>query len=252
MVDKGVSPRAEADDLADDLEYQQQRLHVLTDVRAESDRLQTAQLGQMRLATQQLDNNLEIAHKNLDSLNVRAPVDGKLSAFSLEVGQSLAPGSHIGQIDDPDHFKIVADIDEFYLPRVALEQTAEYRVDNQASKLTIAKIRPQVQNGQFQAELVFAGAQPTARRGQTAQIELQLGQPTEALIVPNAAFYNDTGGGWVFVVSGDRHHAVRRKVRLGRRNPQQIEVLDGLTAGEEIVTSPYTNYLTMDRLELNR
>jgi HlyD family secretion protein len=111
-----------------------------------------------------------------------------------------------------------------------------------------------VQNAQFQVELTFAGdkAPPAVRRGQTAQVRLQLGQPSQALLIPNAAFYNDTGGAWVFVVSSDHTHAVRRTVRLGRRNPQQIEVLDGLTAGEEIVTSPYTNYLDMDRLELTR
>jgi HlyD family secretion protein len=90
------------------------------------------------------------------------------------------------------------------------------------------------------------------RRGQTAQIRLQLGQPTEAVLVPNAAFYNDTGGAWVFVVAGDHTHAIRRKVRLGRRNPQHIEVLDGLSVGEEIVTSPYTNYLDTDRLDLTK
>jgi HlyD family secretion protein len=117
--------------------------------------------------------------------------------------------------------------------------------------LRVAKIRPQVQNGQFQVELVFKGEAPDGiRRGQTAQVRLQLGQPTEAVLVPNAAFYNDTGGTWVFVVSSDHTRAVRRTVRLGRRNPAQIEVLDGLSAGEEIVTSPYTNFLEMDRLEL--
>src|SRR5262249_33707975 len=139
LAESGAGPRTDTEDLGDELEYQKQRLHVLTDVRADADRLQRAQLAQMRVASQQLERNLEIARKNLASLEVRAPVDGKLSAFSLEVGQSLAPGSRIGQIDDPEHYKIVADIDEFYLPRVALEQSAEYRVDGAAWKLTVAK-----------------------------------------------------------------------------------------------------------------
>ena len=147
----------------------------------------------------------------------------------------------------------MADIDEFYLNRVDIGQRADVTLDSKSFQLSVAKIRPQVQNGQFQVELLFKGEAPTAvRRGQTAQVRLQLGQPTDALLVPNAAFYNDTGGTWVFVVSSDHTHAVRRNIRLGRRNPMHIEVLDGLTAGEEIVTSPYTNFLETDRLELTQ
>lgn len=250
-VASGTAPRLERDDLRDELDYYRERLEVQTAGRAAADRLQRAQLAQMRAAARQLEANLAIARKNLESLAVRAPVAGKLSAMSLEVGQSLAPGDRIAQLDDPARFKIVADLDEFYLSRVDLGQRADYPLGEATYQLEVAKIRPQVSNGQFQIELVFAGEVPTAvRRGQTAQVRLQLGQPTEAVIVPNAAFYNDTGGAWVFVVSSDRGHAVRRTVRLGRRNPQQIEVLDGLSVGEEIVTSPYTSYLELDRLTL--
>lgn len=253
MADHGAGPRIEADDLADELEYNKQRLRVQIEARVAADRLQLAQIEQMRAATRQLERNLTIARKDLDGLEVTASVNGKLSAFVLEVGQSLAPGERIAQIDDPDHFKVVADVDEFYLARVANGQAAEYPLDGETFPLAVAKIRPQVQNGQFQIELTFTDAVPSSvRRGQTAQIQLQLGQPTEAVIVPNAAFYTDTGGTWVFVIAGNRTYAVRRTVRLGRRNPQHIEVLDGLSVGEEIVTSPYTNYLDMDRLELKQ
>ena len=251
LVGSGVSPRNELDDMKDELAYYQKRLKVQTDTRAAADKLQRAQLVQLRTANQQLNKNLEIARKNLESLKVKAPADGQLSAFTLEVGQSLAPGDRIAQIDDPEHYKLIADLDEFYLNRVDIGQRADYPLDGKSYQLQVAKIRPQVQNGQFQVELVFVGQAPAAvRRGQTAQVRLQLGQPTDATLVPNAAFYNDTGGTWVFVVSGDHTRAVRRTVRLGRRNPKHIEVLDGLSVGEEIVTSPYTNYLEMDRLEL--
>ncbi len=251
LVGSGVSPRNELDDMKDELGYYQKRLKVQTETRTAADKLQRAQLVQLRTANQQLEKNLEIARKNLESLKVKAPADGQLSAFTLEVGQSLSPGDRIAQIDDPEHYKLLADIDEFYLSRVDIGQRADYPVGGKSYQLRVAKIRPQVSNGQFQVELVFAGEAPEAiRRGQTAQIRLQLGQPTEAVLVPNAAFYNDTGGTWVFVVSGDHTRAARRTVRLGRRNPMHIEVLDGLSVGEEIVTSPYTNYLEMDRLEL--
>lgn len=251
MVDRGVSPTNELDDLKDELAYYKKRLEVLVKTRAEADKLQKAQLVQMRAANEQLQKNLDIARRNLDSLRVKAPADGQVSAFTLEVGQSLGAGDRIAQIDDPDHYKVVADIDEFYLSRVDLGQHADYPQKEETYPLTVAKIRPQVQNGKFEVELTFTGDSPTdIRRGQTAQIRLQLGQPEQAVLVPNAAFYNDTGGAWVFVVSSDHTRAIKRKVRLGRRNPKFIEVLDGLSPGEEIVTSPYTNYLDLDRLDL--
>jgi HlyD family secretion protein len=252
-VAEGVTPQVELDDLSDELDYYQRRLVVETETRQTADKLQHAQLAQLRAAAEQLEANLGLARANLDGLNVRAPVTGQLSAFSLEVGQTLAPGDRIAQIDDPDHFKIVASLDEFYLPRVDIGQRAEYPLGGQTYQLTVTKIRPQVSNGQFQIELVFAGDAPGAvRRGQTAPLSLRLGQPTEAVMIPNGAFYNDTGGAWVFVVSSDHHQAVRRAVKLGRRNPKQIEVLDGLSVDEEIVTSPYTSYLDLDRLDLSR
>jgi HlyD family secretion protein len=250
-VESGASPQIELDDLEDELEYYKNRLTVQTETRAAADKLQKSQLVQLRAASAQLEQNLEIARANLEGLKVKATAAGTLSAFTLEVGQSIGPGDRIAQIDDPDRFKVVADIDEFYLSRVDVGQHATYAADGKTYQLAIAKIRPQVQNGQFQAELTFGGdAPPAVRRGQTAQISLQLGQPTEAVLIPNGAFYNDTGGAWVFVVSSDHSRAVKRSVRLGRRNPDQIEVLDGLTVGEEIVTSPYTNFLDMDRLQL--
>ena len=251
LVDSGSGARGELDDLVEELAYYKKRLAVHAESQQAGERLQRAQVVQLRASTDQLEKNLDIARKNLESLKVRAPADGTLSAFSLEVGQSLAPGERLGQIDDPTHYKLVADIDEFYLSRVDIDQRGEYPVGEKVYQLEVAKIRPQVQNGVFQAELTFSGETPSdVRRGQTAQVRLQLGQPSEAVLVPNGAFYNDTGGTWVFVVSSDRSQAVRRAVRLGRRNPQQIEVLDGLSAGEEIVTSPYTNYLDLDRLDL--
>lgn len=253
LVGEGAAPRAELEDGRDELAYYKKRLAVLRDSQGAADRLQKAQVVQLRIASQQLEKNLEVARKNLDTLHVRAPAAGKLSAFGLEVGQSLKPGDRIAQLDDPSRFKLIADLDEFYLGRVDLEQRAEYPVGDVVHPLKVRKIRPQVQDGHFQLELEFLGAPPAdLRRGQTAQTRLQLGQATEAVLVPNAAFYNDTGGAWVFVVAGDGAQAVRRKVRLGRRNPQVLEVLEGLVPGERIVTSPYTNYLELDRLDLSR
>lgn len=251
LVESGATPRSDLEAMKDELAYYEKRRTILRESKGTADRLEKAQLVQLRRAAKQLEANLGVARKNLDALHVQALAPGQLTAFNLEVGQSLAPGERIGQIDDPSNYKILADIDEFYLGRVDIGQRAVYEVDEASYELTVGKIRPQVKSGRFQVDLVFTAEAPTkVRRGQTAQAKLQLGQPTRAVLVPNAAFFHDTGGAWVFVVSSDRAQAVKRTVRLGRRNPQNIEVLEGLTPGEEIVTSPYTSFLEMDRLEL--
>ena len=132
-----------------------------------------------------------------------------------------------------------------------IEQTATLTTSGREYQLTVRKVYPQVKNGTFEVDLVFTHQEPDSiRRGQTLQLNLQLGSPSDSLLIPNGAFYQDTGGNWVFVVTVDGTRAVRRNVRMRRRILRFIEVLDGLEAGERVITSPYTNYLDMDRLEL--
>jgi HlyD family secretion protein len=246
LVDGGSLER-----LRDEYEWYLARREVTLESQTTDERLQKAQMEQLQIATGQLEKNLVVARRNLDALNVRAPVDGKLTAFNLEVGQALERGTNIGQIDDPRRFKLAANIDEYYLPRVDLEQKATLSHDGTNYTMSTRKIYPQVQNGTFEIDLVFDAGQPSSiRRGQSIQLNLELGSPSESLLIPNGAFYQDTGGNWVFVVSTDGQRAVRRNVQLGRRNARFIEVLDGLEEGEQVITSPYTNYLDMDRLEL--
>jgi len=246
MVDGGTLER-----LQDELQWYRNRREVTLESQATDERLQKLQMEQLRIAGEQLQRNLELAKRNLEALNMRAPVSGKLTAFDLEIGQALSEGMNIGQIDDPESFKVTANIDEYYLGRVDLEQRATFSTNGRDYTLVVRKIYPQVQNGTFEVDLVFEGAEPDSiRRGQTLQLNLELGSPTETLIIPNGAFYQDTGGNWIFVVAPEGQRAVKRNVRLGRRNVRDIEVLDGLEAGEQVITSPYTNYLDMDRLEL--
>jgi HlyD family secretion protein len=245
-VDDGTVER-----LNDELTWYKNKREVTLESQATDERLQKIQMEQLQIAGDQLNRNLDVAKQNLDSLNMRAPVAGKLTAFDLELGQALSRGLNIGQIDDPESFKVTANIDEYYLSRVDLEQTATFTTAGRDYSLIIRKIYPQVQNGTFEVDLVFLGDEPEAiRRGQTLQLNLELGSPSQSLLIPNGAFYQDTGGNWVFVVSADGQRAIKRSVRMGRRNIRDIEVLDGLEVGEQVITSPYTNYLDMDRLEL--
>jgi len=247
LIDDGSIER-----LRDEYDWYVARREVTLESQATDERLQKAQMEQLRIAGDQLEKNLEVARRNMDALNVRAPVAGKLTAFDLEVGQALSRGLNIGQIDDPESFKVTANIDEYYLSRVDLEQTATLSINSDEFTLIVRKIYPQVKNGTFEVDLSFKGEEPeTIRRGQTVQFNLRLGSPSHSLLIPNGAFYQDTGGNWVFVVTVDGQRAVKREVRLGRRNLRFIEILEGLESGERVITSPYTNYLDMDRLELH-
>jgi HlyD family secretion protein len=252
LVDKDMIDEGSVERLLDEYNWNIARREVTLESQETDERMQIMQKEQLFIAGEQLKKNLLVAQRNMEALGVRAPVAGKLTAFDLEVGQALSRGDNIGQIDDPDHFKVKANIDEYYLGRVDLEQTATVVNSGDEYELVVRKIYPQVQNGSFEVDLVFSGPEPESiRRGQTLQLNLELGSPSQSLMIPNGAFYQDTGGNWVFVVSPDGQRAIRRNVRLGRRNIRFIEVLDGLEQGETVITSPYTNFLDMDRLELN-
>ncbi|MEE8295630.1 MAG: efflux RND transporter periplasmic adaptor subunit, partial [Sphingomonadales bacterium] len=237
LVEDGHVSKAEFEQLEDEYNFYIARREVTLESQANDERLQKAQMAQLKISGEQLKRNLEVAQKNLENLNVKAPVSGRLTAFNVEVGQSLSRGERIGRVDDPSNFKVTANIDEFYLARVDIGQTADFSIGGGNYQLRISKIYPQVTNGTFEVDLVFTDNEPGGiRRGQTVQLNLQLGDPSTSVLIPNGAFYQDTGGNWVFVVAPDGSRAVKRNVRLGRRNVRFIEVLDGLEPGEKVIT----------------
>jgi len=253
LAARGFIPSKQFADTKDDLDYQQQRYDVLRRTQATDERLQSSQLGQLRQSSASMSSSLDLARLNLESLKLRAPVSGQLSGFDIQVGQSMNRGERIGQIDSPGANKLIAGVDEFYLGRVQVGQKATIDQGGKTYQLKVTKIYPQVRNGQFEVDLQFQGPEPAGlQRGQTLQAKLTLGDPTPALLIPNGSFYNDTGGAWVFVVTDDGKEAVKRNVRLGRRNADFIEVLDGLQPGEKVLTSPYTGFADKDRLDLQQ
>ena len=249
LVENGTIPLTKYQDTKDTLDWYKNRLEVTLESQATDTRMQEEQLQFLKSTSARLEGNLEISRQNLDNMNVRAPVDGKLSGFDVEIGQSIPRGERLGQIDTPNNYKLTANIDEFYLGRVDIGQRAQY----EDYELSISKIYPQVTNGKFEVDFKFVGDQPERiRRGQTIQTRLTLGDDTSALLIPNGTFFQDTGGNWIFVVIADGSEAVKREVKLGRRNSRFIEVLDGLQEGERVVTSPYTSFRDMDRLTLSK
>ena len=252
LAAKGYVSGKQFNDTTDNYQYQQRRLAVLQRSQASDERLQSGQLDQQKASMKSMSAGLGIARTNLDALNLKAPVTGKLSGFSIQIGQSLQRGERIGQIDSPGRNKLQAGVDEFYLGRVQVGQSASVDWNGKTFRARVMKIYPQVQNGQFQVDLQFLGDEPQGvQRGQTLQAKLTLGDPAPAKLIPNGAFYNESGGAYVFVVAPNGNSAVKRQVRLGRRNPDYIEVLDGLDAGERVITSPYTGFADKDRLDLS-
>ncbi|CAA9497185.1 MAG: hypothetical protein AVDCRST_MAG44-536 [uncultured Sphingomonas sp.] len=236
-------------DTKDDFNYQTQRLAILKRSIATDERLQASQLEQLRASTSSLSSGLGIARGSLGQLNLRAPVSGQLSGFDIQLGQSVQQGERVGQIDSAGNSKLEADVDEYYLGRVSIGQTATADVAGKTYRLRVNKVYPQVRNGQFKVDLVFVGAEPAnMQRGQTIQAKLTFGDASRAVMIPDGAFFNDTGGNWVFVVDKGGNSATRRQVQLGRRNTDSIEVLSGLKPGERVITSSYSGMLDKNEL----
>ena len=252
LLNQGAMQASMVADTKDTLDWYQQRLQLTLESQASDTKMQEEQLTFLKSTSKRLESNLAISRQNLDNMLVKAPVAGKLSGFNVEVGQSIGRGERLGQIDTPNDFKMTTFIDEYYLGRVDLGQQAVFNHNGVDHQLLVSKIYPQVNNGQFEVDLKFVGQAPSGiRRGQTKQTKLTLGDATPATLIPNGAFFQDTGGNWIFVVSADGNEAYKRPIRLGRRNSRYIEVLEGLEPGEKVITSPYSSYQGMTKLNLN-
>jgi HlyD family secretion protein len=198
-------------------------------------------------------NPADVANAGVDALTIRAPMDGQLTALDAYVGQSKAQGAVLGQVNSPDRFKLTADIDEFYLGRVVIGQQVLFTVDGRDYRAKVAKVYPQVSNGTFKVDIYFDGPAPSdIHVGQAIDLKVELGGASRAVMLANGPFYQDTGGSWVFVVAPNGQYATRRNVRLGRRNPDYVEVVDGLKPGEKVIVSGYEAYQKMDRVEFTK
>ena len=249
LAAKGFVTQKQFNDTADDLNYQRKRLAILRRSIAQDEALQANQLAQLRSSSSSLNSSLAIARGSLNQLNIRAPATGQLTGFTIQLGQSLQRGERLGQIDSAGGNKLVGDVDEFYLGRIQAGQTATVDADGKTYRMKVQKVLPQVRNGQFQIELVFIGPEPQSiQRGQTMQVKLTLGDSSRAVLIPNGAFFNDTGGQWIFVVDRSGKSATRRQIQVGRKNADFIEVLGGLKPGEKVVTSSYSGLVDKDHL----
>ncbi len=203
----------------------------------------TVQIEQLDNDLANMRRNMSLIRERVANLKIKSPITGELGQLDIVLGQSLTMGEKIGQINDLQDYKIEAQIDEHYIDRVKSGLDATFERQGVSYNTTVRKVYPEVRNGQFKADFVFSGNRPdNIRTGQTYYLNLQLGQPVQAIIVPRGAFYQSTGGNWIYVVKEGENKAVKRNVKIGRQNPQYYEVLEGLEPGEKVIISSYDTF----------
>jgi len=251
LYEKNLISRVEFENARDEYNYLVNKTKLTIETYQKDSLFRAQQISQLEKSVNTLQENLNITKKQLEDLTVRAPIKGQLTSLNAEIGQSIAPGQNVGEIDVVDSFKVRVPIDEHYIARVAVGQTGEFSFNNKDYRLIIKKVFPEVKNGQFEVDMHFVGEAPKGiRRGQSLQIRLELGELSNALTVDRGGFYQNTGGQWIFVVDPSGSYAVKRDITLGRQNSEQFEVLSGLKKGEKVITSSYDNFGDADKLIL--
>jgi HlyD family secretion protein len=197
--------------------------------------------------------NLEMVKERVKNLNVTAPVDGELGLLTPEIGQSIARGENMGQINVLTSYKVTAQIDEHYIDRVRTQLTATLDRQGKNYNLTVRRVYPEVRNGTFKIDMIFRDTMPdNIRTGQTYYISLQLGQPKVSVLVPIGGFFQETGGQWIFVLDPTESYATKRDISIGRKNPKYYEVLSGLQPGEKVIVSGYETFGKNEKLILKK
>ena len=233
----------------EDYKLAQQKYELMTERSRQDSLYRSTQIDRMEETLDNMQLNMQMIRKRKSNLIVKAPIDGELGLLDVALGQSIASGTKIGQINSVGTYKVEAQIDEHYIDRVVAGLEATFERQGDTYSTVIRKVYPEVRDGKFKADFKFDGEQPdNIRSGQTYYLNLQLGQPEEAVIIPRGSFYQKTGGKWIYVVNKEGTKAVKREIRIGRQNPQYYEVLEGLEPGEKVITSGYDTYGDSDVL----
>lgn len=243
LYDERLASREEYLQAKEDYDLAARDLDIIIEKQAQDSLLQVEQFEQMDINLVNMRQNAAIERQRIEDLNVKAPVDGQLGLLNVEIGQYIGGGTQIGQINVLSDYKVEMLVDEHYIDRVRQGLDATFERQDRNFALRVRYVYPEVREKQFRIELTFVGERPdNIRTGQTYQISLQLGQPTQAIMIPRGAFYQTTGGRWIFVVTPDGRRAVRREISIGRQNQQFYEVTGGLEPGERVITSSYDTY----------
>lgn len=227
----------------EDYELAAGRLQLVQERALQDSLYRSVEIKQMEESLDNMRLNMQMIRRRKDKLTIKSPIDGELGLLDVVLGQSVASGAKIGQINQIGSYKIEAQIDEHYIDRVSAGLEATFERQHESFAAVIRKVYPEVRDGKFKADFKFSGEQPgNIRTGQTYYLNLQLGQAENAILVPRGTFYQRTGGKWIYVLSPEGGKAVKRDIRIGRQNPQYYEVLEGLQAGEKVIISGYDNF----------
>lgn len=233
----------------EDYQLALQKYNLMTERSRQDSLYRGTQIDRMEESLENMQLNMSMIRKRKSNLIVKASINGELGLLDVVLGQSIAAGTKIGQINSVGLYKVEAQIDEHYIDRVVAGLEATFERQGETYSTVIRKVYPEVRDGKFKADFKFDGEQPdNIRSGQTYYLNLQLGQPEEAVIIPRGTFYQKTGGKWIYVVNKEGTKAVKREIRIGRQNPQYYEVLEGLEPGERVITSGYDTYGDSDVL----
>ena len=251
LVTRGLESAEQRDVIADELAYYQRLMPIQTDSNRRQDSLRDRLLPDIHRQLSILRGNLDVVHRTLDGLIVRAPVTGRVTAIDLKVGEHKDAGQRLAEVTPPSGMKLSADVDEFYLARVRTGQVANVDLHGRSVEVAVKRIYPQVHDGRFRVDFDFDTTTPdNLVAGETTQGRLQLGDDSPAHIVPVGPFLERTGGDWIFVVAPDGKSAQRRRIKAGRRTVEQLEILSGLSVGERVITSDYAALEKADRILL--
>jgi len=233
----------------EDYEFAQRSYELYIERQKQDSIYRNIQVKQMEDNLHNMERNLHLVRKREEQLNVKSPIDGQLTILDVELGQSVPKGGRLGQIHVLTSYKVVAEIDEHYIDKVKTGLKAILERQGQEFELSIRKVFPDVKEGRFTVELIFSDQMPdNMRTGQTYYARLQLGNPKDALLLPKGSFFQKTGGQWIFVLSPDGKSAEKRAIKIGNQNPQYYEVVEGLQAGEKVISSSYENFGESERI----
>ena len=251
LVKSGVLAQDQLAELEEDLNYYQARKELTLERQKQENSIREVQVAQLSDSAKMLEKNLQFARRNLDNLLIKAPVSGYLSELDVEIGESKNSGARLGQIDIPNEYKLVVRMDEFYLNQVQRDMAVMIELESGTVNAKVSKIDSRVQQSQFQVEVDLPSNTKSIKRGQSIDIELMLGDDSNnALLLKRGAFFTNSGGNWVYVIEQGGDKAVRRDIRLGKKNQHYFEVLEGLNAGDKVITSSYSNFDKAQQLQL--
>ena len=227
----------------EDYELAREKRTLVIERQKQDSLYRSVQVDQMEDNLANMRRNVLLIRERKENLNIKSPINGELGLLDVVLGQSISMGQKIGQINDLSDFKIEALVDEHYIDRVKQGLSATFDRQDAQYALRVRKVFPEVRDGKFRTEFIFEGTRPdNIRSGQTYYINLELGQPSDAILIPKGSFFQSTGGSWIFVLDPSGKKAYRRKIKIGRQNPQYYEVTEGLEAGEKVVVSSYESY----------